>query len=325
MTPPPPPPLDIDLPLPPPPTEYQIAELVLHTGARVTRFEEKAAFAPLAGLSDLPTPQVAPADALRKSDVLDLTSKMKPDGSLDWTPPAGQWIVLRMGYSLLGITNHPASPEGTGLEVDKLNPEHVKAYMDTYLDNYKSAVGPLMGARGLRFLISDSWEAGAQNWTDRMIDEFTRRRGYDPHPWLPALTGRVVESAAASRSLPVGLPANAVGHARGVPLRSDHRDPEAARHGPLRRIARERTRLHRRRHGGEAQQRRADVGDVDPAAGRQRGTARLQRRHPRIRLGRAPVRQGIRGRRIADGGRRVPGPGRPRPSSPPPTRSSRWA
>ena len=24
-----------------------------------------------------------------------------------------------------------------------------------------------MGQSGLRFLISDSWEAGAQNWTDR--------------------------------------------------------------------------------------------------------------------------------------------------------------
>ena len=43
-------------------------------------------------------------------------------------------------------------------------------------------VGPLMGKRGLRYLISDSWEAGAQNWTDDMLAEFTRRRGYDPHP-----------------------------------------------------------------------------------------------------------------------------------------------
>jgi len=198
VTAPPPPPMEIDLPLPPPPTDHQIAELALHTGARVTRFEEKAAFVPLAGLSDLGTPAVAPADAVRKSEVLDLTSKMGSDGSLDWTPPPGQWVVLRMGYSLLGVSNHPASPEGTGFEVDKLNPEHVKAYMDTYLDNYKSAVGPLMGARGLGFLISDSWEAGAQNWTDRMIQEFTKRRGYDPHPWLPVLTGRVVESAEAS-------------------------------------------------------------------------------------------------------------------------------
>ena len=31
-----------------------------------------------------------------------------------------------------------------------------------------------------------------------MIEEFTRRRGYDPRPWLPVLTGRVVESAEAS-------------------------------------------------------------------------------------------------------------------------------
>ena len=54
----------------------------------------------------------------------------RADGSLDWTPPSGQWLVLRMGYSLLGITNHPASREGTGLEVDKLNQEHVKAYFN---------------------------------------------------------------------------------------------------------------------------------------------------------------------------------------------------
>ena len=31
-----------------------------------------------------------------------------------------------------------------------------------------------------------------------MIAEFTRRRGYDLRPWLPVLTGRVVESAEAS-------------------------------------------------------------------------------------------------------------------------------
>jgi hypothetical protein len=189
---------DIDIPLPPPPKEHEIAELVLHTGARVNRFEEKAAFVPLAGLSDLPTPEVTAGDALAKGDIVDLTSKMRPDGALDWTPPPGEWVVLRMGYSLLGITNHPASPEGTGLEVDKLNPEHVRSYMTAYLDQYSSAVGPLMGSRGLRFLISDSWEAGAQNWTDDMIAEFTKRRGYDPRPWLPALTGRVAENAAAS-------------------------------------------------------------------------------------------------------------------------------
>ena len=37
-----------------------------------------------------------------------------------------------------------------------------------------------------------------QNWTDDMIAEFRARRGYDPTPYLPALAGRVVESAEAS-------------------------------------------------------------------------------------------------------------------------------
>ncbi len=179
-------------------TSHQIAELVLHAGARVNRFEEKAAFAPMPDVSSVPTPEQPSDTAIDKSSAVDLTSKMRPDGTLDWTPPAGEWVVLRLGYSLLGITNHPASPEGTGLEVDKLNAADVRAYMQTYLDQYASAVGPLMGKRGLQYLISDSWEAGAQNWTDDMLAEFTKRRGYDPRPWLPVLTGRVVQDAGAS-------------------------------------------------------------------------------------------------------------------------------
>ena len=183
---------------PQPPQGTQIAELVLHTGARVNRVEDKAAFTAATNIAEMATPPVGSADSIRKADVVDLTARMRPDGSLDWTPPAGKWSVLRLGYSLLGITNHPASPEATGLEVDKLNRRFVKAYLDRYLDNYKDTVGPLMGRRGLRYVITDSWEAGTQNWTDEMMAEFAKRRGYDMHPWLPVLTGHVVESAEAS-------------------------------------------------------------------------------------------------------------------------------
>ncbi len=184
---------------PPPPKDYQIAELVLHSGARVNRFEEKAAFNPMPDLYQFATENVTAADAIQKKDVVDLTSKMHPDGTLDWTPPPGNWVVIRFGYSLLGITNHPATEEATGLEVDKLNSTYVRNYMDHYLDSYKSTVSDgLMGKRGVRYVITDSWEAGAQNWTDDMIAEFTKRRGYDPRPWMPVLTGHVVESAQAS-------------------------------------------------------------------------------------------------------------------------------
>ncbi len=179
------------------PAGTQIAELNLHD-AVVNRFQEKAAFSAASGIYDMATPAIPAAEAVRRSDVVDLTSKLRPDGTLDWTPPAGRWVVLRMGYSLTGARNSPASPEATGLEVDKLSSKYVKAYFDNYLGQYQNTVGALMGKRGLQYVITDSWEAGVQNWTDDMIAEFSKRRGYDMRPWIPALTGRIVESAEAT-------------------------------------------------------------------------------------------------------------------------------
>jgi hypothetical protein len=184
---------------PKPDTDYKIAELALHPGTRVSRFEEKAGFATAPDLSASATPEGTAGSAISKNDVVDLTSKMRPDGTLDWTPPAGEWVVLRFGYSLTGAKNSPASAEATGLEVDKLNHNYVKNYMDHYLDMYKDAVGAeFIGRRGIRYVITDSWEAANQNWTDDMVHQFTVRRGYDPRPWMPVLAGRVVESAEAS-------------------------------------------------------------------------------------------------------------------------------
>jgi hypothetical protein len=185
--------------LPPKPTDYEITELVLHAGPRVNQFEQKAAFVPALDLYHLATSPVEAGEAVAKSDVVNLTGKMTPDGKLDWTPPEGDWVVLRFGYSLLGITNHPATAEATGLEVDKMDRRFVKNYMEKYLDSYKETVGAdEMGKKGIRYVISDSWEAGSQNWTDNMVAQFKKLRGYDPVPWMPVLAGVVVESSEAS-------------------------------------------------------------------------------------------------------------------------------
>ena len=184
--------------------DISVGEFVLHSAPRVNRFEEKAAFQQTPDLYGFATPDVDPASAIDKSTIIDLTSRMKPDGSLDWTPPAGQnpgdkWRIIRIGYSLLGITNHPATAEATGLEVDKLDHTAVAHYMDGYLNSYRDTVGAdEMGKRGIRYVITDSWEAGTQNWTANILTEFRKRRGYDPTPYLPVLTGRIVESARAS-------------------------------------------------------------------------------------------------------------------------------
>ncbi len=101
-----------------------------------------------------------------------------------------------MGYSLTGSMNHAASREGTGLEVDKLNQQYVAEYLNAYLEKYTNIVGPsLIGKRGLNAFMTDSLEVGVQNWTDDILKQFERLRGYDPRPWLPSLTGIVIESA----------------------------------------------------------------------------------------------------------------------------------
>jgi hypothetical protein len=181
------------------PPPFPVSELVLRTDAVVNRFEEKAGFATVPDYYAIETPPIDPSLAVAKGDVVDLTSKLLPDGRLDWTPPAGRWRIIRLGYSLTGHKNGPAPAEASGFEVDKLNRARVGAYMETYLDTYQKMLGPsLFGKSGVTSTLSDSIEAGAQNWTDDILDQFRSRRGYDPVPYLPCLVGHVVENTGAS-------------------------------------------------------------------------------------------------------------------------------
>ena len=176
-----------------------LSELVLRPTPTVNLFEVKANFGQIHDYYAIPTPKHSVMSAVKTADVIDLTSRMQPDGTLTWNAPAGNWIVIRLGYSLTGHQNGPASAEATGLEVDKLDPRRVAAYMDTYLNMFESAAGKdLIGRRGLQNILNDSYEAGYQNWTDDILEQFKTRRGYDPTPYLPALVGTVVGSPEAA-------------------------------------------------------------------------------------------------------------------------------
>ena len=174
---------------------HQITELVLHNGARTNEWERRAGFATTPNYYAISDSPAAPPFIVHKTDVVDLTGRMKPDGTLDWTPPPGKWEILRLGESLTGRENEPAPAEATGLEVDKLNRGFVKNYLNHYLKTYADTVGPgKMGPAGITHMVTDSIEVGAQNWTDDMLAEFERQRGYSALPWLPALTGTVIHS-----------------------------------------------------------------------------------------------------------------------------------
>ncbi|MES2274656.1 MAG: glycosyl hydrolase [Bacteroidota bacterium] len=179
-------------------TSYQITEVELHGGARINRWEDKAGFNFLFEYTNTETPEQTAASYIKKSDIIDLTSKMQADGTLNWIDaPKGQWTIMRFGYALTGAKNRPAVPSGLGYESDKMSKKHVEAYMDGYTAPLKKALGPLYG-KSLQYMVMDSWEAGIQNWTDEMPEEFMKRRGYSIMPYLPALAGYVVSDAETS-------------------------------------------------------------------------------------------------------------------------------
>lgn len=172
-----------------------ISEFNLYPVGRVHHAEEKAGFCAPHDIHDYPTE----TDGSFASEVRDLTADVK-DGVLTWDVPEGNWKVLRIGYSLTGHKNGPAPEEATGLEVDKLDPGAWSRYFHNYLDMYKEATGGLIGERGIQYILTDSYEAGCQNWTPTMVEEFRQRRGYDLTPWLPVLTGEIVESVQKSEA-----------------------------------------------------------------------------------------------------------------------------
>lgn len=179
----------------PAPTTYTVTEAKFYSDARVNRWEDKAHFAPMFELEALATTPVSESAAI--TDVMDVTDKMKADGTFTWDAPAGNWTIFRMGYSLTGSKNSPAVPAGVGYEVDKLSKKHLESYYKGYTTPIAKALGSLYGKR-LQYWLTDSFEADAQNWTEDLPVEFLKRRGYDLTPYLPVLSGRIVKSAEVS-------------------------------------------------------------------------------------------------------------------------------
>ncbi len=175
-----------------PASGFRLSSLKLSPVYRVNLVPDKAGYSLYRYAASVKTP--ATADVVRTSDIIDVTSMVK-DGVLTWKAPKGRWRIMRFGYGLTGKTNHPASAEATGLEVDKLDPVAIRDYYKNYLQTYIDASKGMLGKRGITHLLNDSYEAGCQTWTGRMAEEFKSRRGYDLLPWLPALSGIIVNSA----------------------------------------------------------------------------------------------------------------------------------
>ena len=127
-------------------------------------------------------------------DVLDISDKLAADGTLRWEVPAGEWQVLRFGFTLNDHCRVSTCSEGwEGFALDPFDAGAFTRYWDAVVEPLIADAGPLAGT-ALKYLHTDSWEVEVANWTPSLRAEFKARRGYDLLPWLPVIAGKILNS-----------------------------------------------------------------------------------------------------------------------------------
>lgn len=178
-----------------------IAELTLSGEAKQERYVEKT----LAKMYQSPLPywheymwgaqpEVTDKTALIEAkNVIDITQHLDKDGNLKWDAPEGSWRIVRSGMAPTEVQNGPASPEGIGLEIDKMSKQHVASHFDAFVGEILRRI-PAEDRKSWKVVVEDSYETGGQNWTDDFINDFKEKYKYDPVPFIPAFNGYVVDS-----------------------------------------------------------------------------------------------------------------------------------
>jgi hypothetical protein len=115
------------------------------------------------------------------------------NGFLEWDAPEGDWIIMRVGYTPTDSHVSTASGKWQGKVLDYMSETFFNRYWDTHVAPLLKMIGDRAG-KTLRYLQTDSFEAGGLNWTDGFEKEFSKRRGYDLTPYLPILAGKIIEN-----------------------------------------------------------------------------------------------------------------------------------
>jgi len=129
--------------------------------------------------------------AIKKEDIIDLTGNFK-DGKLEWSAPAGNWTIVRYGYTCTGARTSTNSDGWEGLSVDHLNPKAFELFSNTVIIPLIKAAQS--AGNSVKYLQTDSWEMGQVSWTNNFAEEFKKFRGYDIWQYMPVLAGRIVEN-----------------------------------------------------------------------------------------------------------------------------------
>jgi hypothetical protein len=179
-----------------------LAEIVLSAAARVERIVEKQLGKVFPTPEQLPDVYIWPSSpepesrdlVIAPKEILNVTDRLDGDGVLQWEVPKGEWIIMRTGMTTTGAVNHPTTDQGRGLECDKMSRRAIEAHFNGFMGRILARI-PESDRAALKRIVIDSYEVGSQNWTDGMDESFRAAFGYDPRPWLPVLSGRIIGSA----------------------------------------------------------------------------------------------------------------------------------
>jgi len=113
---------------------------------------------------------------------VNLTSRVTPDGRLDWDPGNDTWHLVAAFCGKTGQQVKRAAPGGEGFSMDHFS-NHA---LDTYLSRFQQVFDSGMG---IRSFFNDSYEVYNASWTPGFLNRFRELRGYDLREHLLAFTG----------------------------------------------------------------------------------------------------------------------------------------
>ena len=133
--------------------------------------------------------------AIDSKRIIDISDRLGSGGRLKWDVPPGKWTIMRFCTRNNGAVTRPAPMPGLGFECDKFDTTAFNSHYEAYVGKLISKSQPekAESGGGWTMIHIDSWEMGAQNWSPHFREEFIKRRGYDPKPFLPVYSGLVID------------------------------------------------------------------------------------------------------------------------------------
>jgi len=159
-------------------TKLIIQQYVLKAGEKLSETikikEAKQDFAPLQAVTAYS----------ESGEVLNLFSKVQPNGTLNWSPVSGNWTIYAAFSGKTRQMVKRAAPGGEGFTLDHLDKNSVNVYLKRFTDAFNNK------PQGIRSFFNDSYEVYGATWTPSFFQEFRKNRGYDLASYIKELSSK---------------------------------------------------------------------------------------------------------------------------------------